>query len=214
MANTDNENENMCDEDCGESQEEEGKVLADNKDILFFGEISPQAVGGFSQALEIADRTPGFIRITICSMGGWVEGGFHMYDLIQNTKNPVVTIAGGAVYSAAIMPFEAGDYRFMYQNARMFFHPMFINAGSDRVSTLHSAVLETNKMAGIYCRCAAGRSGKILTPDDVQKLCERETYLSSNECLKLKLCDGIITANRNKIKDPKMVEFLRKARIK
>jgi ATP-dependent protease ClpP protease subunit len=192
---TKNNDHEECTEHC--DHEHEGDVLSINKAIYVIGEINPSTVGNFLVGLEQADALPGLITVNICSMGGWVEGGFAMYDAIKATQNPVLTVGHGAVYSCAILPFQAGDYREMQRNSRMFFHPMSLSLGQSNLKSMNIVANETKKLYDLYCEVVSKSSG--MKPAKVAGLCESETYLSSNECLKMGLCDHVQKNNKKPV---------------
>lgn len=173
-------------------------VATIRKNIFLFGEINVESTGNLLVAFQEADAKPGNIKLNICSAGGWVEGGLCMYDLIRSTNNKVITIACGAVYSSALLPFQAGDLRVMQKSARLFLHDMSLSIGQASLNTVKSVSNETSRLYKLYCENIAERSG--LSFNVVDKMCKGETYLSSEECLKMGLCDLIISY---KNKEPK-----------
>ncbi len=175
---------------------EAGRVLLNNKTIWFFGEISVQSTGNFIAALEEADQKKGDIVINICSGGGWVEGGFAMYDAISCAKNRTVTVGTGAIYSSAILPFQAGDTRVLYPNARLFFHDISITMGSVTAKSAAAALKETEVLYDLYCRTVADRSG--LSKEKISKFCQEESYLTAGNCEAFNLVDTILMPNKHK----------------
>jgi ATP-dependent Clp protease, protease subunit len=184
------------DEHLAEDAPEQGQVIAVPKNIFIFGEINQSTVGNFLVAFRQADSKPGPITIHICSMGGWVEGGFAILDVIKSSKNLVTTVASGAIYSIAALIFSAGDSRIIYPSARMFFHPISFNSGHVNLNQVKVIAAETQRLSDLYCEFIANRSGLPLNM--VQEMCNNETYLSAEECLANNLADGIIRYNKNK----------------
>jgi ATP-dependent protease ClpP protease subunit len=194
----------MCYNYCMDNEEterpEDSKVILVSKSIYLIGDVDPNLVGEFLSALKEADSTEGDLDIYIASDGGWAEGGIAMYDAIRACKNLINTIAVGAVSSAAVLPFVAGDTRAMYKGARMFLHPLSlheIHGGSLSIDVLKSTVKEMENLERIYCQYVA-ESSSHLGPKDVKHLCDCQTYLSSSECLELGLSDSTIQENPKK----------------
>ena len=129
-----------------ENREEEANVNLINKDIFIFGEINNRSVGMFLMAFAQADMVPGIIRVFICSAGGWVEGGLAMYDTIKSAQNDVITIASGVVYSAAVLPFSAGDLRVMQKNTKLFLHPFSLTVEDATIKTIDMTSKETKEL--------------------------------------------------------------------
>src|SRR5271170_2687476 len=142
-----------------EMEEEEGHSLLQGKNLFLFGEITPDSTGQFIADFKQADSSPGAITINICCPGGWVEGGMCMYDMIRASNNQVVTVGCGAVYSAAVLPFEAGDVRIMYKSARMLLHDMSMNLGEIKLDAIKNVAKETGRIYDLSLQYLAKRSG-------------------------------------------------------
>ncbi len=179
---------------------EQGGVLYNDKILWFYGDITVQSASNFAAAMEQADLKPGRITVNICSNGGWVEGGLAMHDAIICAKNEVVTIGSGAVYSSAILPFEAGDIRVLYPSARIFFHDMSISMGGVTARSATIALKETEELYALYCDIVAKRCGS--TRKHVSDWCQDETYINAEKALHHHLADDIIQP-RAKFKEKK-----------
>lgn len=153
------------------------RVVSLDKTIFLFGEINPDSACAFLSALAAVDSTPGVVTVNVCSGGGWVEGGFLMYDAIRSTKNLVQTVASGAVYSAAVLPFMAGDLRLSYPSSAFLLHPMSLEVGGGTLGVVRSAVVETARMHKMYCDYISARSK--MTSEAVALFCNRDTYLTA-----------------------------------
>lgn len=188
------------DESFTESGDEQSQVFAAHKNIYLFGEINAMSAGGFLHALHEADSRPGPITVYICSMGGWVEGGVAMYDAIRSSKNQIVTVGTGAVFSAAVLPFLAGDIRVLQPSARLMLHDMSVGMGEASLKQVRSVVSATNKMYDLYCHYVSSRSK--LTAKQVNEFCQAETYVNAKECLKYGLTDVVEKENNKKLVPP------------
>lgn len=177
-----------------------GKVIRVNKQLFIFGEINANSVGHFMAMFKEADSTPGYITVNVCSMGGWVEGGLTMWDVIKSSQNEVYTVACGAVYSSAILPFEAGDVRLIYNSSRLFFHDMSVSIPEGTRKTIESITYETNRLYDMYCGYVAERSK--LQPKNINQLCVEEKYLDAKECKELGLADIVIPYTEKKYVAP------------
>lgn len=179
-----------------EEHEEAGKIFLHQKEVYVIGEINPNSTGNFLAAFKEADSRPGKITVNICSSGGWVEGGMAMHDAIKMSRNPVVTVNCGAVYSSAVLPFQAGDLRLMFPSSRLFFHDMSLGIGDATLKTVKSVVSETNRLYKLYCDYVALRVG--CSPKFIDSLCQKESYLSATQCISLRLTDDMLIFNNNK----------------
>ena len=178
--------------------EQEALILKD-RNIYMFGEIEMPLISMFISDFQRLDKSSGDINLHICSLGGWADGGFALYDVIKNSKNLVTCYAHGAVYSAAVLPFLAGDRRVMYQSSRLLLHPVKIGmSGEENLMSLSAVSKNMKDIAELYFRYVAANSG--LTFKEVEKMCETETFLTSKECKQMGLCDKIINNNKRRRK--------------
>ena len=184
-----------------DEEPEISKVIQLNKDIYLFGEINANTTGSFLAAFRQADSTPGLITVYICSSGGWVEGGTAMYDIIKSSKNKVKTVACATVCSSAILPYVAGDLRVTYPSVRFFLHEMSLGLGGEtKLGIIKTVSNETSKLYKLYCEYVATETK--LDKEFVEKLCYSDTYLSSDEALKLGFAHDIIPFNNKKYVGP------------
>jgi ATP-dependent Clp protease, protease subunit len=203
----------LCD-DCGEDHDEEepsrGQVLSNGKKMYIFGEINPDITGSFIVNFKNADSSKegGPIIIHVCSSGGWVEGGLCMYDMIKSAQNQVITVGCGAVYSAAVLPFEAGDVRLMYKSARLLLHDMSMNLGEIKLNAIKNVAKETGRVYDLSLAYLAKRTG--LKYKELHDLCQNDTFLNASECVKYGLVDKIIQDNSHKLGELNLKAFKKK----
>ncbi len=169
---------------------EQSGVLYNNKTVWFYGDINVQSAASFAAAIDEADRKPGDITVNICSNGGWVEGGMAMHDAVACARNKVTTIGTGAVYSSAVLPFEAGASRILMPSARLFLHDMSISMGGVTARSASTALKETEELYDLYCDIIAQRCG--MNRKNVSNFCQDETYFNAQKALQYRLIDGIM----------------------
>lgn len=206
-----NKTKNHEHEETDESQF--AKVIKLDKNIYIFGEINPATTGFFLNAFTEADSTPGVITIHICSMGGWVEGGMSMYDTIKASKNVVKTVACGAVYSSAVLPFVAGDIRVAQRSSRFLLHQMSLGGVNEiNLTTVKTIATETTRLHKLYCEYVSNAS--LVSTESVATWCESETYLSAEEANKYGIVQKVIEFNPKKYVDLEKRLPLKKSRKK
>ncbi len=189
------------------------KVLFINKDIYILGEITPNSAGEFLAALNMADQGDGEINVYICSMGGWCEGGLAMYDAIKSTRHPVKTIATGAVYSSAILPYIAGDLRLVQKSAKIFLHEISVSVSHElNPATLESATKETRILVDMFSAYIS--SACKLSKHEVTNMCKAETYISAEEAVQMGLAHQLIDYTKNKVSFKSSRATLAKAKAK
>lgn len=95
----------------------------------------------------------------IASYGGFVTEGFEMYDVIRNSGKKIITI-GYRVNSIAVIPFLAGDKRYVSENCDFVIHnaridPMNLGINpltAEDLAELFKGVQQTdNKILDAYC---------------------------------------------------------------
>lgn len=72
------------------------------------------------KGLEPSKRTP--ILLYVTSIGGEVDSGFELIDVIMNSKTPVYTINLGYQYSMGFLIGLSGTKRFATKNAKFLMH--------------------------------------------------------------------------------------------
>lgn len=176
---------------------EEGKVLSNNNTIYFFGDVTPNSAGNFIACLKEVDAiVDKGINIFLCSHGGWAEGGLAMYDAIKSCNNKITTHALGAVYSAAVLPFIAGDVRIVSKNSTLLLHDMSVSMSDTTLSELKNIERESSKIFNLICGVVMFETG--LNRKKVEELTKAEAFLTANESLKYNLADRISTNKRKR----------------
>jgi ATP-dependent Clp protease protease subunit len=175
-----------------EESEQETKTISTGNQIFMFGEVNPTSVAQITVAFREAtngNRNP--VDVFISSGGGWVEGGFTLYDLFRSVPNTVRTYGMGMVGSIANLLLVAGDERYMYKNCKLYLHEGYSTLhGNFREQEMASYGLEVSRMSQTYYSCMSKNSKPSV--EDYIKMCKDETYLSSMECAKLGIIDYII----------------------
>jgi ATP-dependent Clp protease, protease subunit len=132
------------------------------------------------------------VSIKLTSTGGSIRIGFALYDLLRNTPLNICIEGYGYVCSAAVLVLMGGDSRGMSKNTRLMLHEAFVSMDDSMNLTkkgLTAHRTELNILFSNYCKILAKRSGQPISK--IKELCEKETYLSAKEALKLGLIDFI-----------------------
>jgi ATP-dependent Clp protease protease subunit len=157
--------------------------------LVFAGEVDAKTIGEFMQEFTATDATDGPIEIRIFSAGGDAYGGMGLYDLLRSAQNEVITIGFGDVSSAGFLLFQGGDTRIAAPNCTFLVHPT-TDELTGGVQTLRLRAKEVERIHEQYCQVVSARSG--MPVDEVRKLYSQETFLTSDEVLKMKLADAIL----------------------
>jgi ATP-dependent Clp protease protease subunit len=137
---------------------------------------------------------PNHLKVIINSPGGIISDCFAMIDIMNAYPIPIYTYGAGLVASCGLILFLSGNKgnRYIFKNASILSHQW--SSGSEgkdyeikAASKEHKLI--TKRIYNIY-ENATGLSKKeieekLLPPED--------KWLSPHECIKLKLCDKIIS---------------------
>ena len=101
-----------------------------NRKLFLTDEISQISVGDIvknilqyncdDKGIAADERVP--ILLYVSSVGGSVDAGFELIDVIENSKTPVYTINLGYQYSMGLLIGLAGHKRFATKNAKYLMH--------------------------------------------------------------------------------------------
>jgi ATP-dependent protease ClpP protease subunit len=148
--------------------------------VSLSGEISFQATERLTRQIEAAgDETP--LHVEIESLGGSVHAGFDCYHALAGHPAPVTTAVCGNCYSAAVLPYLAGDTRIASSSATFFIHSCSqYQSGSARALTLRSDAVELEALDAEIRLLIAARTrnyGGVWLQRDM----ENETLLNGHE---------------------------------
>ncbi|MYM61645.1 hypothetical protein GTG28_20805 [Vibrio sp. OCN044] len=124
------------------------------------------------------------------TLGGDVEEGFMMYDLIKAHKGKVTGIVDGKCYSIGVPILTACDAIYMRPNAMLMIHePWGGTYGS--IADNEAWVEQAKKYRQKYADVLAEHTKK--SAEEVLKDMEQDHYLTTNEAMDYGLCDHVIT---------------------
>jgi len=119
------------------------------------------------------------IQIWINSPGGVVTDGYNIYNAILKSNTPVDTYCVGCAASIAGVIFQAGRKRIMADYAWLMYHNPFGSENGDIIKTMKTSIVTMIEK----------RSG--MDEGSVNKMMNRETFITAPEALEMKLCDSI-----------------------
>ena len=143
------------------------------------------------------------IYLYINSPGGEVTSGMAIYDIMQFTTCPIVTIVVGLAASMGSLLAIGGSSGkcFAAPNSRFMIHQPLINRVIAKASDLEITAKEIEKtkqnIAEFYAKKTKKKVGKIL--EDMDK----DLWFSAQEALKYKLIDKIITTRQELLQNSK-----------
>lgn len=105
------------------------------KEIVIEGSITPEMVVGLCGQLEGANLEKGdLLNVLIDSEGGYVDAGLILAECIEGLQNNGImckAVAGGKVWSAAMLPFLACNIRMMGSAGSFLIHKVMVPIEKD-----------------------------------------------------------------------------------
>lgn len=130
-------------------------------DLYIFGDIVDAAETGLLEAFEVdMGETSGLsivkdiqaldvdtINVHINSMGGYVNEGLAIFNVLKNNKAAVNTIVEGFACSAASVVFMAGDKRIMNSASALMIHNAWMQPNAGNGAQLRQQADELDKIS-------------------------------------------------------------------
>lgn len=172
----------------------ETRLLASRK-IFIEGEINAETACEFvKQVLLLNQEDPKKpIDVLINSMGGEINSGMLVYDVIQSSKAPVRMFCVGKAYSMAALLFASGakGQRFMLPHSELMLHePLLgnrIGGNSSSIKSISDSLQETKRKMNQILAKHTGQSEKA-----VERATGFDHYFNPEESIAFGLCDEII----------------------
>ncbi|MBQ9697480.1 MAG: ATP-dependent Clp protease proteolytic subunit [Acidaminococcaceae bacterium] len=172
----------------------ETRLLASRK-IFIEGEINAETACEFvKQVLLLNQEDPKKpIDVLINSMGGEINSGMLVYDVIQSSKAPVRMFCVGKAYSMAALLFASGakGQRYMLPHSELMLHePLLgnrIGGNSSSIKSISDSLQETKRKMNQILAKHTGQSEKA-----VERATGFDHYFSPEESIAFGLCDEII----------------------
>lgn len=133
------------------------------------------------------------ILFVINSPGGSVHAGFAIWDQIKMLKSPVTTLVTGLAASmgSILSLCAAPGKRFATPYAQIMIHqPLIGGVIKGQATDLEIQAREILKTRAILVQIYVKATGK--TAAEIEKLIDRDTWLTAKEALNLGLLDGIV----------------------
>jgi ATP-dependent Clp protease, protease subunit len=171
-----------------------------NSEILIYGYIGKWEdvdYKGFRDSFQQILSTKKDITIRIHSGGGSVYEGLAIYDLMRSSDSNITTIVEGMAASMGSVIALGGDTIKMTENAFFMMHAPTSGAWGDKTamqSAVSQLIQAENRLVEIYKKRTNAEESVIL---DWMKP-NNDTWIDSTQCLKMKICDQVITPSKNR----------------
>lgn len=178
-------------------------MLFENRQIFINGEITAQDMDyAVAQVLALNAEDPDSdIYLLIDSPGGDINAGLALYNACQYVSNDIVTIGIGICASMGSFLLSSGTKgkRFAFKDCEIMYHMASggYNGTSADVKIWSERLLKIQKTVNEYLSDFSG-----LSTEEIEKLTDRDNFMSPEEALELGFIDRVITTQKD------MAEYL------
>lgn len=182
------------------------KQIAENQNVLqiyLYGEIEPATFdiwegkkvsknsAEYIRSLIESNKNINEIEIYINSIGGYVDEGVSIYNLLKRQSIPVTAYIDGMACSIASVIAMAATKIVMPSNTTMMIHHAVGGCyGNSKEHREYAEQLE--KISTASTNSYLVHAGEKLTREKLEPLLDAETFLTAQEAFELGLCDEII----------------------
>jgi ATP-dependent Clp protease protease subunit len=162
----------------------------DSREIFLFGVVNSSVAIQVVSALRELDTVKNQpITLVLASQGGEEGPGWAIYEAIKMCQNQVICLAIAECQSIAALIIQAADVRLMSPDCRFMTHNGTVGFSID-IGKLDAFTDEVKLLTQKYYGAIAERSGNDIK--FIKSLGSQETFMSTTECLKYNLIDGIV----------------------
>ena len=147
------------------------------------------------KALHVLDLTNGAITIRMNNMGGDYCHGMAIYDAIKGCSNEITIIGTGYVMSMGLIILQAGDHRFLTENASVMWHPGE-SSFEGHTTNLQATAKEEARTLELCHRLAAQHvlaKNISMSQDDFNQMFKFDVFLSAQQAVDLGFADSILS---------------------
>lgn len=182
------------------------KQIAENQSVLqiyLYGEIEPSCLNIWGdlvesktsaeyirKAIEKAETING-IELYINSIGGYVDEGVSIYNLLKRQSVPVTAYIDGMACSIASVVAMAADKIVMPSNTTMMIHHA-IGGCYGNAKEHREFATQLDKISEASTNSYLVHAGDKLTRETLEPLLNAETFLTAQEAFDMGLCDEIL----------------------
>lgn len=182
------------------------KQIAENQNVLqiyLYGEIEPATFdiwegkkvsknsAEYIRSLIESNKNINEIEIYINSIGGYVNEGVSIYNLLKRQSVPVTAYIDGMACSIASVVAMAADKIVMPSNTTMMIHHA-IGGCYGNAKEHREFAAQLDKISEASTNSYLVHAGDKLTRETLEPLLNAETFLTAQEAFELGLCDEII----------------------
>ena len=166
------------------------EILFENRRLFLTGEITDEVVEKLiADLMVLGGMSSDAIELYINSMGGSVDAGLALYDVMQTINVPIITYAMGQVSSMASVILVSGSYRYSFPNTTIMIHQAAgaSNGCAVDVQTYADELSRINTVLVNLLHKHTKRTKKELRAD-----IKTDCYMTAKKALKLNFIDEIV----------------------
>lgn len=172
--------------------------LMTGRNVFVEGEINAESACEFVKKILYLngedEKTP--IRMFINSLGGEINAGLLMYDVIQSSPAPIETYCLGSAYSMGAVLFASGNHgRYMLPHSKLMIHePLLGGRVGGSSSTIQSVSKSLQSTKRLLDELLAAHTKKSVR--EIAKATGYDHYFNAEESVAFGLCDEIMNFDK------------------
>ena len=166
-----------------------------NRKVFLTGGIDSELADEFlQQMMFLAQEGKAPVDVYINSLGGEIEAGLMIYDILQGIGIPTNLICTGTAASMAAIILASGEKgrRFILPHSKTMIHEPLLRGGvggsATSIRNLSESILETRDLVN---NLLAEHTGRSLA--EVNEATSYDHYMNAEESIAFGLCDKIIS---------------------
>ena len=175
----------------------ESWLLSETRCIFIEGNINMESAEQFKrQMMYLTAKSDDPIEIHINSIGGEVDAGMNIYDIINGSSAPIYIICTGYAYSMAAVIFACAHAtrRFILPNSETMLHEVLAGGISGTRSTVKAISRRMDQKSEKINELLAKHMGRSL--EDVRRMTTNDHFFSAEESVESGLCDAVVDLNQ------------------
>lgn len=177
----------------------------EHDDEIWVNKFNEESAQDFRE--QIRDKSKGDpmkpILVYIDSYGGQVDSLAKMIETMDETPNPIVTVAVGKAMSCGAVLLSHGDIRFCGPHSRIMIHEVSGGVQHGDVHDMYADSIEVKRLNRWFMGLLARNCGIKGGYDNIRKIIKnqdgRDRYLDAQEAVKFGIVDGVGMPMINKI---------------
>lgn len=170
----------------------ESKLLTERK-LFIFGDITDETVHGFTMSMMHLSQSEEPVSLYINSMGGSVNAGLAILDIIHGSDLPIDMYCIGQACSMAAVILAAGQKgrRFILPHSRVMIHEVLLSGGvggsATSISRISESVMETRDLINSIL---AEHTGKSV--EEINRATSFDNFMNAEQAVEFGICDRIV----------------------